>query len=81
MSWSDTDKKKVRGPVDRIWVSTTESWELAYFIDAYLRSRGYNVDDSNQQIVRASIARYTGTPPVSRTELEAYLDRLYQKSA
>lgn len=39
------DNKHITGPLGRQWVSRTEPYELHAFVDAYLRSRDYEVSD------------------------------------
>ncbi|UHQ22782.1 hypothetical protein LVB77_19375 [Lysobacter sp. 5GHs7-4] len=79
MSWNQNDNKHYRGPIDRVFVSTTESYEMSYFIDAYLRTRSYDVTDSNRRIVGAKLETYNGRAPWKRDDLNAFLDGAFKK--
>lgn len=73
------DNKHITGPLDRQWVSRTEPYELHAFVDAYLRSRDYEVSDKNREISPLAVMNYSGPSPIARDLLVAYLDRLYGK--
>jgi hypothetical protein len=73
------DNKKIVGPLDRQWVSRTETYERRDFVDAYLQARGYGVTDANRAIVEGDVRAYPGTGAISRVDLVAYLDRKYKK--
>lgn len=73
------DNKHITGPLDRQWVSRTEPYEVQAFVDAYLKSRAYEMSDKNRDIVRQAVMNYSGRSPIARDDLVAYLDRLYQK--
>lgn len=73
------DNKKIVGPLDRQWVSRTEAYELRDFVDAYLASRNYAVNDKNRDIVKRDVLAYPGHGPIARVDLVAYLDRKYQR--
>lgn len=69
------DNKDIRGPIDQVFVALTEPYELSFFVDQYLKTRGYAVTDPNRQKVRAKIATYAGRAPIQRDELNAFLDK------
>lgn|GEM_PF-6939039 len=71
------DNKKIIGPLDRQWVSRTEDYELRDFIDAYLASRDYALNDESRAIVRADVLAYPAHGPIARVDLVAHLDRKY----
>ena len=74
MNWNTQDNKHYRGPIDRVFVSLTEEYEIDYFIDQYLRTRGYAVTDENRRKVGAKMENYLGRAPVQRRDLEQFLD-------
>ena len=79
MSWQDQDNKKQRGKIDRIYVSRTESYELDYFIDHYLKSNNFAISDKNRRIVNDAIEDYPGLAPIYRDDLTEYLNKKFKK--
>ena len=79
MSWNESDNKHYRGPIDRVFVSMTESYEVSYFIDAYLKNRGYDMTDNNRRIVGSKLETYAGRAPWKRDDLNAFLDAGFKK--
>lgn len=77
--WSDHDNKKYTGKLDRIYVSMTEYYEVEYFIDTYLSSRNFVLSNSNRDIIKNSLEKFSGNSPFNRDELNSYLDGLYKK--
>ncbi len=75
MNWNGKDNKHYRGPIDRIYVSMTETYEVSYFIDQYLKTRGYDMTDENRTLVGKKLQLYAGGAPWKRDELNAFLDR------
>lgn len=75
MNWNAQDNKHYRGPIDRIFVSMTESYEVSYFIDDYLRTRSYAVTDENRRKVGAKLQGYPGRAPFRRDDLNVFLDK------
>lgn len=78
-NWSDHDKKKYVGKLDRIYVSMTESWEVEYFIDHYLESGGYDITNKNRDIITAALEQYPGRSPFKRDDLNKFLDAKFKK--
>lgn len=76
MSW---DNLTERGPIDRVFVSQTETWEVHYFVDHYLQTNNYDVTDSNRKIVRDAMHAYPGRAPVKRDELTTWLNQRFKK--
>jgi len=72
--WKHEDNKHYRGHLDRIYVSTTEEWEIGYFVDHYLKSHKSSTTESNRDFVMEKIAAYPGRKPIKRTDLTAFLD-------
>ncbi|EMR4108527.1 hypothetical protein A7X97_04090 [Stenotrophomonas sepilia] len=75
MNWNTNDNKHYRGPIDRIFVSMSESYEVSYFIDQYLKTRGYDMTDENRSRVGKKLQLYQGAAPWKRDDLNAFLDR------
>lgn len=76
MSWQDNPTPNA---IDKVFVSQTESWEVHYFVDHYLTSNNYTVDQNNRQIVRDAIKEFPGRAPVKRTDLTAFLDAKFTR--
>lgn len=74
MNWNSQDNKHYRGPIDRVFVSATEEYEVDYFIDQYLKTRRYELTDENRRTVGAKLEKYPGRAPWRRDELNAHLD-------
>jgi hypothetical protein len=74
MSWNNQDNKHYRGPIDRVFVSMSEAYEVSYFIDEYLRTRGYGLTEENRRKVGAKLEKYPGRAPWQREDLNAHLD-------
>lgn len=75
MNWNAQDNKHYRGPIDRVFVSQTEVYEVSWFIDHYLKTRNYGITEENRKKVGNKMAQYPGRAPVKRDDLAAYLDR------
>jgi hypothetical protein len=75
MSWNSEDNKHYRGPIDRVFVSMSETYEVTYFIDQYLRTRGYALSDENRTKVGKKLEGYQGRAPWKRDDLNAFLDK------
>jgi hypothetical protein len=75
--WSKHDNKRYIGKIDRVNVSLSESWEVEYFIDHYLQTRGRAVSNANRDKVVHALENFTGRAPYKRDELNAYLDKLW----
>lgn len=72
--WSDHDNKKYIGKIDRIYVSTSEFYEVEYFIDKYLSDNDYIINKENRNIITEFLEEYPGRPPYKRKDLINYLD-------
>lgn len=75
MSWNESDNKHYIGPIDRVFVSMTESYEVSYFIDQYLKTRGYDMTEENRSRVGKKLLLFQGAAPWKRDDLNAFLDR------
>ena len=81
MVWKSDDNKKYRGKIDRIYVSLTESWEVEYFIDHYLKTRGCYLTDENRSKVAHKLESTPGRAPHMRDDLNAWLDKEWKLKA
>ncbi|MBF4207498.1 hypothetical protein EI533_07135 [Pseudomonas donghuensis] len=75
MVWKNDDNKKYRGKLDRIYVSTTEHWEVEYFIDQYLKTRKRQMTDQNRSLVAHKLEDLPGKAPHKRDDVNAWLDK------
>jgi hypothetical protein len=57
---------------DRVFVNWTEQWELERYIENYVRSR--RLSPAAREFVRDRIATYPGSPPITKSDLDFYLD-------
>jgi hypothetical protein len=57
-----------------IYVSWTEQWDISRYIDNYLHSRRYVVDESSRLAVRSLISKYPGKAPLRKGDVDYYLD-------
>ncbi|NPC58536.1 hypothetical protein [Caenimonas soli] len=78
--WSSHDNKKYRGKIDRIYVAMTESYEVEYYIDDYLQSRGFEVSNPNRTVVADALEPHPGRTPFKRVDLDAFLDKRFKKT-
>ena len=60
--------------IERVHVSWTQHLEVDAYIDDYLRRRRQPVQGSARVAVMRCIARYIGTTPCTRADLDFYLD-------
>jgi hypothetical protein len=75
MNWNQQDNKAYRGPIDRAFVSLTEPYEVTYFVDEYLSSRNYAVNDQTRQNIGGRLKRCALRAPIKRDELARWLDQ------
>lgn len=80
MNWDDQDNKKQRGQIDRMYVSPTEPYEVAYYVDFYLESNKFQLSDENRKKVLKAIEGCTLEPPIQRDVLTAFLDVFFKKN-
>lgn len=79
MNWNSQDNKKQTGEVDRIYVSSTEYYELSYYVDDYLQGNGFKINDNNREIVTKEIKACPYEPPLLRDALTKYLNGKFKK--
>ena len=60
--------------MEKIYVSWTEQWGVTRYIDHYLTSRKYAVDDQSRAALRMLIAQYPSKAPLKKSDLDFYLD-------
>jgi hypothetical protein len=61
--------------MERIYVSWTEQWDIARYVDHYLEARHYVVDAAARVGIRKLIAHFPGKAPIKKGDLDFYLDR------
>ncbi len=71
MSWNDNPTPNA---IDKVFVSQTESWEVNHFVDHYLKTNNYTVNENNRRAVRDAIKEFPGRAPVKRADLSTFLD-------
>jgi hypothetical protein len=76
-NWSKHDNRKYIGKIDRVFVALSEYWEVEYYIDHYLETRKYNVNNKCRNIIAADLENVPGKAPHKRSDLDAYLDNVY----
>ena len=59
---------------DRIYISWSEQWDLARYVDHYLRERKLSVTDALRDRIRKRIAAYPWKGPRKKADLDHYLD-------
>ena len=64
---------KVGAAVERIYVSWTEQWEMARYVDHYLTARNYVVNDESRAAIRMLIAHFKPRP-LKKGDLDFFLD-------
>lgn len=64
--------------IDQIFVSQTQSWEVSYFIDQYIRTRRFPDNPKNRETIRKQINEYGDKHKgnIIREALETHLDGL-----
>lgn len=77
--WSNHDNKRYIGKIDRIHVAMSETYEVEYFIDQYLKTRKYAVSNENRDKVANALEKFGGRAPFKRDELNQYLDSYWKK--
>ncbi len=68
------DGKQYQGALFKVFVSSTESLEIEDYIDYFLRTRGYELSDSNRDIIAAKLERIPDRPHHTLNELDRWLD-------
>jgi len=76
MSWNDNPKPNA---IDKVFVSQSESWEVNHFVDHYLKTNNYNVDENNRRAVRDAMKEFPGRAPVKRADLTTFLDTKFAR--
>ena len=74
MNWNATASKHYQGPIDRVFVSMREAYDVDFFIDEYLRTRRFPLDDANRRMVGEKLEAFLGRVPYLWGDLAAYLD-------
>lgn len=77
--WTSHAASGYAGKIERVQVSRREKWDVAYFIDHWLESRGADISNLNRDKVADVLERYDGTAPYERHELSDYLDEHFKR--
>jgi hypothetical protein len=59
---------------DRIYVSWTEQWDLARYVDHYLNDRKLGVSTELRAAVNRRIAKFPGQGALKKSDMDYYLD-------
>lgn len=59
---------------DRIYVTWSETWPIARYIEAYLQERRLRTDDGARALVHHAIVRYPWKGPLRKSDIDHYLD-------
>ena len=65
---------------DRIYVTWSETWSLARYIEDYLKSRRLRTDDAARAHIHHCITRYSWTGPLRKPDVDHYLDTSVSKA-
>lgn len=65
---------------DRIYVTWSETWSIARYIEDYLKSRRLRTDDAARAHVYHSIVRYSWKGPLRKQDVDHYLDTSISKA-
>jgi hypothetical protein len=76
-----SDNKHYRGKIDRIRVAFGQEYEVDYFVDHYIQSRGYTITTANREALHGHLDAYSRSHPgvVMRDELTAWLNEIIQQ--
>lgn len=75
MNWNTSPSKHYHGPIDRVYVTLREVHDVDEYIDQYLRTRGYTINDDNRRMVGEKLEKFLGRVPYLQHDLNAFLDR------
>jgi len=73
MKFESLAVKPPQSPI-RIYVSWTEQWELARYVDHYLKERKLAVNAELRGAVSRRIARYPSAGALRKADVDYYLD-------
>jgi hypothetical protein len=59
---------------DRIYVSWTEQWDIARYVDHYIADRKLRVSDDLRATLTQRIAKYPWAGPRKKADMDRYLD-------
>lgn len=75
MNWNASVSKHYRGPIERVYVSLREAYDVDEYIERYLRTRGYALNDDNRRMVGGKLEKFLGRVPYLQQDLNAFLDK------
>ena len=61
-------------PSDRIYVSWTEQWDVARYVEHYIGERKLRMSDEVRATLRQRIAKYPWPGPRKKADMDRYLD-------
>ena len=67
-------------PRDRIYVTWSETWTLARYVEEWLKSRRLRTDDAARAHVHHAITRYPWSGPLRKADVDFYLDSSVTKA-
>jgi hypothetical protein len=74
-----SDNKKYIGKIDRIRVSMSEEYEVDYYVEQYIKTRGYTNSAENKQALHEHLNQYPHSGTVMRDALTSWLDARLKK--
>jgi len=81
MLWDTSDNKEyvenLDRTLDKIYISSTESWEVNHFIKHFLVTHGKSDNDANRAIVGKLMERYPRHAPWKGANLTAFIEQFY----
>lgn len=63
------------GGLECVYLSLTEHYQLDCFIGQYIKTRNLRSIPNINDILRSTLAAYSGKPPVMVNELNAWIDK------
>ena len=61
-------------PIDQIFVTWTQCWNLNQYIEHYVRTRRLPVRTETLDVIRATLETYRGNTPYTKSDLDFFLD-------
>lgn len=74
MNGNTVASKHYQGPIDRVFVSLHEVHHVDFFIDEYLRTRRFPLNDDNRRMVGEKLEMFLGRVPYLWGDLVAFID-------
>lgn len=74
MGWNRNDGRQYQGTLLKVFVSSTEVMKIEDYIDYFLRTRGYELSDSNRDTIAAKLERIPERHHHTLNEVDRWLD-------